>query len=174
MMRMWSVERLLKHDPQDDLRSSPLAETAIHSLEQVTDGLRREIHLTLRGYGMTTSQYSVLRALHNEGPSGLTCTELGNRLGGADPDITRLLDRLGKQQLVRRRRDARDRRAVVTEITEEGTHLLGSIEPAIETRITSLFQHMSAERLRMLIELLDEVARGEPKPIITVRAMQAG
>lgn len=158
---------------QDELRGPPLAETALRALEQVTDRLRREIHVTLRSRGMTTSQYSVLRALQGEGPNGLTCTELGSRVGGADPDITRLLDRLGKQQLVRRRRDARDRRAVVTEITEEGTRLLGSIEPALGARIASLFEHMSSERLRLLIELLEEVARGKQKPM-PVRAIRAG
>ena len=173
MKRAQNVERSLKPESQDDPRNSRLAETALHALEQVTDHLRRQIHLTLRSHGMTTSQYSVLRALHGDGPSALTCTELGNRLGGADPDITRLLDRLGKQPLVRRRRDARDRRAVVTEITEEGVHLLDSIEPLFESSVGALFQHMSPERLRLLIELLDEVAHGERKPM-PVRSVRAG
>jgi DNA-binding MarR family transcriptional regulator len=167
------VERSLKQESQGDLRSPPLAATALQALEQVTDGLRRQIHLALRSHGMTTSQYNVLRALRNEGPNGLTCTELGNRLGGADPDITRLLDRLGKQQLVRRRRDTRDRRAVVTEITEEGAQLLSSIEPSLEERIAGLFEHIGAERLRLLIDLLEEVAHRERKPI-PVHAAKAG
>lgn len=166
------MERSLS-ESQNDPRNGALAETALNTLEQVTDRLRREIHLTLRNHRITISQYSVLRALRRDGPEGLTCTELGNRLAGADPDITRLLDRLGKQQLVRRRRDARDRRAVVTEITEEGTQLLQTIEPALEARVVALFQHMNTERLRLLIELLGEVAHGERKPM-PVRAMRAG
>lgn len=167
------MERSPKPESQADPQGSRPAELALYALEEVTDRLRREIHLTLRSHGMTTSQYSVLRALRIHGPSGLTCTELSGRLSGADPDITRLLDRLGKQQLIRRRRGAHDRRAVVTELTEEGAQLLASVEPALEARIEGLFQHMSAERLHLLLELLDEVARGERKPM-QVHTMRAG
>ena len=167
------MERSRQPETQDDPQSSRPAESALHALEEVTDHLRREVHLTLRAHGMTTSQYSVLRALRMHGPDGLTCTELGDRLSGADPDITRLLDRLGRHQLIRRRRDAHDRRAVVTELTEEGARLLASVEPALEARIAALFQHMSAERLRLLLELLQEVTRSERKPM-PLQTMRAG
>lgn len=96
------------------------AETAFASVERTANQLRRDIHRMLRTQGLTLAQYNVLRALGKEASGGLTCSELGNRLAGADPDITRLLDRLAKQRLVRRRRDIRDRRAVVTELTEQG------------------------------------------------------
>lgn len=165
------MERSIKPDSPNDPRGSQIAEIALDALEEVTGRLRREIHLTLRSHGMTTSQYSVLRVLRSQAPGGLTCTELASRLVGADPDITRLLDRLGKQQLVKRQRDARDRRAVVTEITDDGAHLLDSVEPELHTRIEMLFEHMSPERLQLLIDLLNELAHGERKPI-PVRAMR--
>jgi MarR family transcriptional regulator, organic hydroperoxide resistance regulator len=168
------VERSRQPETQDDPQSSRPAESALYALEEVTDHLRREVHLTLRGHGMTTSQYSVLRALRIHGTNGLTCTELGDRLSGADPDITRLLDRLSRQQLIRRRRDPHDRRAVVTELTEEGARLLAVVEPALEARIAALFQHMSAERLRLLLELLEEVAEGDHRKPMQVHAMRAG
>lgn len=156
------VERSLQSGGEPDGR----AEAALLHLERVTDCLRREIYLTLRASGMTTGQYNVLRALHSESPNGLTCTELGNRLAGSDPDITRLLDRLSRQQLVRRRRDVRDRRAVVSEITEEGQRLLESVTPRLEARIQALFGHMAGDRLQLLIELLEELARGEPVRLV--------
>jgi DNA-binding MarR family transcriptional regulator len=134
------------------------AETAFASVERAANELRRDIHRTLRTQGLTWAQYNVLRALGKEASGGLTCSELANRLA-ADPDITRLLDRLAKQRLVRRRRDVRDRRAVVTELTEQGRHLLASIAPSLDARVGELFDHTAPARLQLLIELLAEARR---------------
>jgi DNA-binding MarR family transcriptional regulator len=117
----------------------------------------------LRRQGVTWTQYNVLRVLGDEASGGLTCSELGGRMAAADPDITRLLERLAKQRLVRRRRDLQDRRAVVTEITQEGRRLLESIALSLDAQIRGLFDHMAPARLQFLVELLDE-ARGLQKP----------
>jgi DNA-binding MarR family transcriptional regulator len=150
------VERSLRHNVEEVELSNNAAETALARLERVTERLRREIHLVLRARGMTLTQYNVLRTLYSEGSNGLTCSELGSRLAGTDPDITRLLERLAKQRLVRRRRDVRDRRAVLTEITGEGRELVESVIPSLDCRIRGLFEHMAPARLRLLIDLLDE------------------
>lgn len=139
--------------------SSNPAEAALAKLDRVTERLRRELHLVLRTRGMTSTQYNVLRTLYSEGSGGLTCSKLGSRLAGTGPDITRLLDRLAKQRLVRRRRDMRDRRAVLTEITEEGRQLVESVIPLLENRIRGLFAHMAPARLQLLIDLLDEAMK---------------
>jgi DNA-binding MarR family transcriptional regulator len=133
-----------------------LPELALIELERTTDQLRREIHLLLRTFGLTSTQFNALRILESGEPGGLTCSGLGNRLISTDPDITRLLDRLAKQGLVRRRRDAHDRRVVLTEITEAGGSLLQSIAPQLDARVRELFAHMPQQRLEQLIELLEE------------------
>jgi DNA-binding MarR family transcriptional regulator len=135
------------------------AETAFASVERTANQLRRDIHRMLRTQGLTLAQYNVLRALGKEASGGLTCSELGNRLAGADPDITRLLDRLAKQRLVRRRRDIRDRRAVVTELTEQGRCCWHPSPPSLDARIGELFDHMAPARLQLLIELLAEARK---------------
>jgi DNA-binding MarR family transcriptional regulator len=98
-------------------------------------------------------------------------------LSGADPDITRLLDRLAKQGLVRRHRNTQDRRAVLTEITEEGTRLLAFVAPLLDARVQTLFGHMAEARLQLLIDLLNEAMpaprRNEehaPQPVPTAKA----
>ena len=149
------MERTRKSGLQE-LQPSCTAADALATLERITDHLRRELHLLLRAHGMTTTQYSVLRILRCVAPEGLTCSELGSRLAGADPDITRLLDRLAKHGLVNRHRDAQDRRAVLTEITDEGMRMLDSVAPLLDARIGTLFAHMEPERLQLLIELLKE------------------
>ncbi|MFL6426635.1 MAG: MarR family transcriptional regulator [Acidobacteriaceae bacterium] len=139
------------------------AETALASIERTANHLRREIHLMLRAYGLTWTQYNVLRVLRDDRAGGLSCSELGSRLAAADPDITRLLDRLTKPRLVRRRRDVRDRRSVVTEITPEGRQLLASIGLSLDGQIRGLFDHIAPARLQLLVELLEET-RNSQKP----------
>jgi DNA-binding MarR family transcriptional regulator len=155
------VERQLSSEHVQTLVSP--AETALASLERTANHLRREIHAMLRAYGVTWTQYNVLRVLRDERAGGLTCSELGNRLIAADPDITRLLDRLAKQRLVWRRRDVRDRRSVVTEITPQGRQLLESIGLSLDAQIRGLFDHIAPARLQLLLELLEE-ARNSQKP----------
>jgi DNA-binding MarR family transcriptional regulator len=170
------VERPMQYSVEEVGPSNNPAEAALARLERVTERLRREIHLVLRARGLTVTQYNVLRTLYGEGSGGLTCSELGSRLAGTDPDITRLLDRLAKQRLVRRFRDARDRRAVLTEITEEGRRVIESVIPFLDERVRSLFDHMAPARLQLLIDLLDEAMQARrhheraPQPMPTTRA----
>ena len=170
------MERPLSYEPEHLQTFVSPAEAALASLERTANHLRREIHLMLRAHGLTWTQYNVLRALRDEASGGLTCSELGGRLAAADPDITRLLDRLARQRLVRRRRDVRDRRAVVSEITQDGRRLLESVGLSLDGQIRRLFDHMTPARLQFLVELLDEARRSQkanertPHPLPTARA----
>jgi DNA-binding MarR family transcriptional regulator len=170
------VERPLESDVEEAHLSSNPAEAVLARLERATECFRREIHLVLRARGMTSTQYNVLRTLYDAEPGGITCSELGSRLTGTDPDITRLLDRLAKQRLVLRRRDLRDRRAVLTEITEEGRELVKSVIPFLDSRLRDLFDHMAPARVQLLIDLLDEAIPTErqhgraPQPSPTGRS----
>jgi DNA-binding MarR family transcriptional regulator len=158
------MRSVLKGEQRAAFSNDSLPEMALLALERTTDQLRREVHLLLRTFGLTSTQFNALRVLQSGEPGGLTCSGLGNRLISTDPDITRLLDRLAKQGLVRRRRDVRDRRVVLTEITDAGTALLQSIAPKLDARVRTLFAHMPQQRLEQLIELLGEVRRTTEQP----------
>ena len=155
------MERTLNYEIRPAHAYTSSAEKVLQSLERTTDHLQRKVHRLLRNYGLTPTQYSALRALRDGPAGGMTCTDLGTRLVSVDPDITRLLDRLAKQKVVRRRRDARDRRIVLTEITKEGVDLLATIGPLMEAHVRALFEHMAPQRVESLIDLLDQ-ARESP------------
>jgi DNA-binding MarR family transcriptional regulator len=76
-----------------------------------------------------------------------------------EPDITRLLARLKALKLIRQRRDARDRRAVWTEISEAGLALLKEMDPVILRLPRELLRGLKRAELSELIRLL-ELARG--------------
>ena len=83
--------------------------------------LQHALHLKLKPYSITETQYNSLRILRGAGSMGLTCAEIAERLVSQDPDITRLVERLQRQGLVRRERGEKDRRVVLTKITARGT-----------------------------------------------------
>src|SRR5438045_7472701 len=108
-------------------------EAAFLDLLRTTDLLSRGPAQVIKAEDLSATQYNVLRILRGA-PEGLACGEIGNRMITRDPDITRLLDRLEKRDLISRRRDAKDRRMVLTHITSEGLKLLSRLDgPGQET-----------------------------------------
>jgi DNA-binding MarR family transcriptional regulator len=71
-----------------------------------------------------------------------------------DPDVTRLLDRLEKRELIGRCREAKDRRTVMARITAEGLKLLGRLDEPVQTAHRKQLGHLGRERLEDLAELL--------------------
>ena len=111
----------------------------------------------LRQYGVTPTQYNVLRILRGAGEGGLCRHEIRSRMLRPVPDVTRLLDRLEELDMVGRERDASDRRQVRTIITRTGLALLERLDgPIIEFERRQI-GHMSQTDLRTLIRLLSEV-----------------
>ena len=103
---------------------------------------------------LTHPQYNVLRILRGAGKEGRSCREIGERMINRDSDVTRMLDRLEKQDLIRRERQTDDRRVVMTFITEKGLAVLKELDrPVIESN-KELLGHMSAKELESLGKLL--------------------
>ena len=110
----------------------------------------------LKPYGISSTQYNVLRILRGAEPNGLACREMGERMITRDPDITRLLDRLEARGLIARRRDDQDRRVVMSRITEDGLALLEQLDGPVDDFLGDLLGRLGGARLKTLIELLEE------------------
>ena len=126
---------------------------------RTTDRLSRSLEFLLKAEDLSSNQYNVLRILRGS-PDGLPCGEIGNRMITRDPDITRLLDRLEKRELISRSRETKDRRMVMARITPAGLDLLARMDGPVRDGHRQQLGHLGRERLRQLTELL-RVARGE-------------
>jgi DNA-binding MarR family transcriptional regulator len=118
-----------------------------------------------RSEGISPSQYNILRILRGARPKAVKISDISERMITRDPDVTRLVDRLIKQGLVRRERDTDDRRVVLVEITGAGLALLSRLdEPSIE-HTNAAMAGLQPSQLRTLDTLLNEVRAGiEPYP----------
>lgn len=110
--------------------------------------------------GLSTTQYNLLRILRGAHPEGLTCSEVAERMINRDPDVTRLVDRLEKRELVSRERDTGDRRVVKIYISPAGLVTLRSLDRAAEQFPVQLLGHLGKKRLRELRDLLAAVRTG--------------
>ena len=103
-----------------------------------------------REYGLTPSQYNVLRILRGEGKP-LPILEIADRMIAAVPGITGLIDRLEGMGLVARDRSTEDRRVVFVAITRQGPRPAGEAGPAGRRRCTSGWSgHLSRAELQEL------------------------
>jgi DNA-binding MarR family transcriptional regulator len=144
---------------------SSVEEEALLNLLRTADCLQRGFHLKTRDWGVTSTQYNVLRILRGAQPQGLTCSAIGSRMITAEPDITRLLARLKALKLIRQQRDRHDRRIVWTRISEAGLELLRQMDPVIFQVPKELLGHLDAAELNELIRLLERARKpGEESP----------
>lgn len=127
-------------------------------LLRTSDLLTRGIAEVLKPADLSLTQYNVLRILRGS-REGLACGEMAKRMITRDPDITRLLDRLEKRGLIARERGTRDRRRVLTQITNDGLEVLAKLDKPVEEVHRRQLGHLGRERLRRLSELL-AAARG--------------
>jgi DNA-binding MarR family transcriptional regulator len=135
-------------------------EAAFLDLLRTADLLTRGVVPVLKTADLSPTQYNVLRILRGS-EEGLPCGEIAKRMITRDPDITRLLDRLEKRGLISRRREAKDRRTVLTRITPEGLQLLARLDEPVREAHRRQLGHLGRESLRKLAALLQAARRGE-------------
>jgi DNA-binding MarR family transcriptional regulator len=124
---------------------------------QIADTLGAQAEQVIKTAGLTAAQYNVLRILRGAGRAGLACREIGERMISRDPDITRLLDRMEKRNLITRERQSDDRRVVKTFVTPEGLELLKTLDRPVSTLHKRQFQGISPAKLKLLAAMLEEI-----------------
>jgi len=130
-------------------------EEAILNVMRTSDCLAHAFQQRTRGFGLTQTQYNVLRILRGAQPCGLPCAAIGARMITAEPDITRLLGRLKRLKLIRQHRDRHDRRVVLTQISDGGLELLRAMDPLIRRITVELLGGLSGAELAEMIRLLE-------------------
>jgi DNA-binding MarR family transcriptional regulator len=135
-------------------RSVGSSEEAVFlELLRTTDMLSRGLVQVLKIEDVSSTQYNVLRILRGA-PEGLACGEIASRMITRDPDVTRLLDRLEKRELISRCRETKDRRTVRARIAPEGLKLLARLDEPVQAAHRKQLGHLGRQRQQALTELL--------------------
>jgi DNA-binding MarR family transcriptional regulator len=145
-------------------RPGRLEEETTLSILRTAEALMQEIGEVLRSWELSTAQYNVLRILRGAGPAGATCKDIGERLITRDPDVTRLLDRLARRELITRDRSRHDRRFVTVRLAPAGVALVSELDAPIAQLHARLMKELEPRHLRVLVALLGRV-RGGAGPV---------
>ena len=132
-----------------------LEQTVFLQIQKTADDLMAEFAELIKPHELSPEQYNVLRILRAAGDAGLATGKITERMLTREPDMTRLLDRLEKRNLIRRDRDPSDRRVVRAILIADGLKLLASLDETILDLHHKQLKHLHRDKLKNLSELLE-------------------
>lgn len=130
---------------------------ALINLIYTHNWFKEKISDFLKDFDITTQQYNVLRILNGQFPNGITTGEIRNRMLDKMSDASRLVDRLERQGLVAKEKNAEDRRLVTCVITQQGREALSQIREKEEALYDPIRIRLNSEEAEQLSSLLDKL-----------------
>ncbi len=112
----------------------------------------------LEDIGISIPQSFILFCLQEE--DGLTLKEIGRRTLIDSSSMTVLVDKLEKDQLVKRQLDLQDRRAIRVFITEAGMEMAAKIFSVVSALNTLLFDLLGEGNQKEFIHGLNNIVNG--------------
>ncbi|QDU55275.1 MarR family winged helix-turn-helix transcriptional regulator [Aeoliella mucimassa] len=118
------------------------------------DLLQNDTCKLLDEHGLTSQRYNVLRILRGHGKPGLPAGEIAAQMVTRMPDITRLIDRLETDGLVKRTRSEQDRRCVRITSTPKAAKVLAKLDEPLRTIHEQQMNRLSRTELEQLNAML--------------------
>jgi DNA-binding MarR family transcriptional regulator len=117
--------------------------------------LRARLDRELRAEGLRLGQYQVLSILWEE--DGLTPRELSNRLSVEMPTVTRTVQRMVRDGLVRREDHPSDARSVYIRLTDKGNALRPMIRRLLERETARALQGFTEDDQLVFVRYLERI-----------------
>ncbi len=137
-------------------RFDSLEQQVFLSLWRTYDRLRALEDSLFVAFDLTAQQYNVLRLLKADYPKSVQTLALAERLISRAPDITRMLDKLERRNLISRERPADNRRIVRVQITHAGLALVKDVAGPLQACHKRQLGHMPQSDLEDLARLLHD------------------
>lgn len=148
-------------DPSDE--TFVIEESPGYLANYLARAFARALAEAMAPHGVSVAQWAVLMFLWEEdGPSQ---TELSRRVAIENATMVRTIDRMERDNLVRRQRDTRDRRLVHVCLTDEGRALRDVLVPlavAVNERAMSNLTTVERDRARELMRTMSATLTSAP------------
>src|SRR5256885_17135048 len=145
-----------RHPPRSKPAEAP-PETAVRALVRTFGLLERVQQPFWAKFGISGSQWGVLRALHRaelDKPAGVRLTDLSQRLLVRPPSVTGVIDRLQRAGLVVRGASSGDLRTKPVSLTPRGRQLVEQVLATHRPRLALLLEGLSEAEQAKLHQLL--------------------
>jgi DNA-binding MarR family transcriptional regulator len=145
---------------EEELKSSKVLapkQRALLNILFTASWVNTKFNRDLRPYGLTNPQYNILRILKGSAPKELSILDIKSRMIDRSSNVSRLVDKLYKNELVERCNNSNDRRMLCITITALGEKVLLELDdsPLINENLTP-GQALSDEEAFLLANLLDK------------------
>ena len=135
-------------------------EKVIAVLFRASETIKKDLDIIYKNYGLTFSQYNVLRILNNSKNGHNTVSNTSKIMLVSSSNITGVTQLLEKSGLILRKQDPSDERITVLEITPKGSRVLKNIQDAHLSKINSYLKDLSSQKQKSLFEDLKQVYKG--------------
>lgn len=107
--------------------------------------------------GLSFTQFAVLELLYNRGE--FTVKQITEKVLSTGGNITLVIQRLEKDELISRKPNPRDKRSCFIAITDKGRELMDVVFPAVMDAIESYFSRITKEDAETVVAILRKLRR---------------
>ena len=144
---------------------SSIEQEALLNLFIASNYLHSKLEVVCSEFNITLAQFNVLRILKGAHPDGYPRHEIIRRMVEPSPDVTRLIDRLIKEDLVERYSSKEDRRLSLARITKKGINHLSKINPEVDKFILEYSSTLNKTEKEMLSSICEKLYENEVGPL---------
>lgn len=119
--------------------------------------IRRRGRDILQEFDITPPQFDALLILKNNKGENLTIGELGERMYLACSTATDLIDRMERNGLVERARDANDRRVIRLRVLEKGYQMVEEVLATRKRYLAEVLQDVPQEDIQAMIKSMTQL-----------------
>ncbi|MDF2570404.1 MAG: transcriptional regulator, MarR family [Sporomusa sp.] len=132
---------------------------ALIELISFYDELEDDLVMHFARYNLSRAKFNALIQLFMVSDQGLTQSELSKKMLVSRANITGLIDRLEKEELVVRKTDAADKRVFKLCLTDKAILLMNSFIPIHNNYVHKIMSALNREEKDMLISLLAKLKK---------------
>ncbi|SDC71554.1 MarR family winged helix-turn-helix transcriptional regulator [Rhodococcus tukisamuensis] len=119
--------------------------------------LRRRWLVALEPWQLSPHEYRALRAIGRDATAAPRLGDVAKELRIAPRSATEVVDRLEQRGLAERLPDAGDRRAVCARLTDEGRHVIATLDAARDADADDFFARLDDRERAELRRILDKL-----------------
>jgi MarR family transcriptional regulator, organic hydroperoxide resistance regulator len=154
-LKIYILDNLLGGNLVQKLLDSVIIAQLEKDLRKISTIIKQKGREILTNYPITTPQFIALQWLLEEGD--LTIGELSKKLHLAFSTTTDLVDRLEKNELVKRVRDPKDRRVVQIHLLEKGKIIIDEVIEKRQQYLQEVLQSFDDKQVQSLSVVLEQL-----------------
>lgn len=133
-----------------------------HQLLQCYKSIERNISTAMHSnYHQSLSRFDVLSQIHDHGEEWISVGDLTRRLLDTAGGISALLNRMEREELIKRRLNPRDRRSFQVALTDKGRQLHRDMSSNYSAWVATALEEVSSEERELLYNILGRLKRAQ-------------